>query len=143
MSEIIFITSHSIAKEKQALGDKLKESKAYINKLEQRILKNSKSTQRTATTVGTYKTFETDEEGSSSPSLSKLQEIIENQKYEIKLLTQTLHDKETKERETPSLYSPYTQFTEEDHHRGGIYEQKQAFDKLAHDYQALSSRVIF
>ena len=123
----------------------MKESKAYINKLEQRILQNSKHPQKTTANTGTYKTFETDQEGGggggSSPSLTKLQEIIENQKYEIKLLTQTLHDKETKEREMTSLYSPHTNYTEEDHHRGP-YEQKQAFDKLAHDYQTLSSRVI-
>ncbi len=105
-------------------------------------MKNSKTTQRTAPTVGSYKTFETDEEGSSSPSLGKLQEIIENQKYEIKLLTQTLHDKETKERENPSLYSPHTHLTEEDHHRDTYEHRQQAFDKLAHDYQTLSSRVI-
>jgi len=86
------ITLISTSKEKQNLEEKLKESKTYINKLEQRILQSSKGvTNQQGTGISTIGTIPTEYEG-QDVTIHKLKEIIDNQQYEIKLLTQTLVD---------------------------------------------------
>lgn len=87
MLYVCVINYHSAFKEKQNLEGKLKESKGYINKLEQRILQNPKGTSQSylSTDYNTAGTMDLDDKDNT-----QLLQMIENQKYEIKLLTQAL-----------------------------------------------------